>query len=365
MMIEGLLRRAILANLPKKIVLRRHRLLGPTVSREIERRLERAAAAFLDGLRTSVKERSLSRLRRQLISHDSWERGFAFEGAAMGVCLVDGTFLSRRKRFAEFLDKGGRSYAYLIYVGAGWAFGRQHIAPKYFLNRLDSLLGWLAVDGYGFYLGLFESDYTSEQELLSRCAGYAGRALRQGYGRALWFLARGSVPTIAQAIERLPENWRADLWSGIGLACVYAGELAADELVRLRRLAGDASPAVAVGAAFAAKARKLGGGLCCDPADKEAQLNVDYYNLACQILCDVNAHTAASITDDALDDLPPDGEEPAYEIWRQRVQKAIQEPSVRKTNSTAYAELSPDALTRNHAFNPQNQPEMTVESSER
>jgi hypothetical protein len=40
-------------------------------------------------------------------------------------------------------------------------------------------------------------------------------------------------------------------------------------------------------------------------------------------LCGVSAHAAAAVTDDALRDLPRDGVEPAYEIWRRRIQKQL------------------------------------------
>jgi hypothetical protein len=364
-MIERLVRSAVRRKLPKRMVLRRHSLLDGEGALAGEQRLERAAATFVGGLWAAVEERSLAKLRGRLSSYGSWERGFAFEGAAMGLCLLDNTVWWRRRHMAEFVEKWGANYVYLIYVGAGWAFACQHISPSRVLQRLENLWGWLAVDGYGFYLGLFESDDTPDREVLTRCKGYVGRVLRQGYGRALWFLTRGSVSTMARAIERLPKDWRDDLWSGIGLACVYAGDLASDELVRLRELAGEARPAVALGAAFAAKARKSAGGLCCDPADKDARVNADYYNIACEILCGVDAQTAAYITDDALDDLPPDAEQPAYEVWRNRVEKALQDVSMRTANSPVCANVWCNGWAGDHYVKSQKYQESTADGAGR
>ena len=39
-----------------------------------------------------------------------------------------------------------------------------------------------------------------------------------------------------------------------------------------------------------------------------------------QIFCEMSADDAAQATDAALENLPADGEIPAYEIWRQRIQ---------------------------------------------
>jgi hypothetical protein len=325
-MIDTLFRRLIRSKLPKALTLRRHRLLGDKFSLAEEQRLEKAAAAFLGGLWAAVEEKSFAGLRERLISYGRWERGFAFEGAGMGVSLLEGGVLSGKTLFRELIEKWGRNYVYVIYVGAGWAFARKGVCPDEFLKRLDRVLGWLAVDGYGFYVGLFEN--TAEQESLNRFAGYAGRVLRQGYGRALWFLARGSVSTISQVIGELPRDWWADVWSGIGVACVYAGDLSVDELVQLRCLAGKAAPALALGAAFAAKARKLAGDLSSDHHESEAQANADYYNIACMVLCGVDALMAAAITDNALDDLPIVEEQPAYDVWRQRVQNAFEHSPV-------------------------------------
>ncbi len=42
--------------------------------------------------------------------------------------------------------------------------------------------------------------------------------------------------------------------------------------------------------------------------------------MACQVLCGQSALAAAEVTDRELRDLPPDGQEPAFEIWRRRIQ---------------------------------------------
>ena len=67
-------------------------------------------------------------------------------------------------------------------------------------------------------------------------------------------------------------------------------------------------PQRAQGVAFAAKCRQRAG----NPAA--------HTELACAILCGMSAEQAAAVTDISLEGLNQDGEMPAYEVWRQRVQ---------------------------------------------
>jgi hypothetical protein len=44
------------------------------------------------------------------------------------------------------------------------------------------------------------------------------------------------------------------------------------------------------------------------------------------VLCGLNAAEAAQVSDEALENLPADGAQPAYEIWRQRIQQRFFQP---------------------------------------
>ena len=140
-------------------------------------------------------------------------------------------------------------------------------------------------------------------------AGYALQVADQGMGRALWFYGGADVERVAAAITAFPAARRADLWSGIGLASVYAGGADAGELAELVRLAGPYQPHAALGAAFAAKARLL------------ADLVTPGTELGVKVHCGgMSVAEAAAVTDEALQELPgEDGEVPRYEIWRERI----------------------------------------------
>src|SRR5213078_3075477 len=102
---------------------------------------------------------------------------------------------------------------------------------------------------------------------------------------------------------------QGDLWSGIGLASVYAGEVNETTLNLLRDSSGVFRPQLAQGAAFAAKAR-------CRAGNPTA-----YTERACRALCGLTAAEAALVTDAALENLPDSQFEPAFEVWRRRIQE--------------------------------------------
>lgn len=270
-------------------------------------RLERAGRVFVTGYHAALEVGQPERLAPALSKVDREFRGFAFEGAAMGLTLLDQLSLSRRDRVRAFLEGPGAPHVYMIHVGCGWAFARLHRHAERASRELDPLLRWLAVDGYGFHEGYFRfRRYAGGRPAPKRLSSYGRRVFDQGLGRSLWFVNGADVASIGEAIDRFSPSRRADLWSGVGLACAYAGGVGPADLEALWA----ATPHglhLAQGAAFAAKARQRAG----NPARQT--------ELACNAFCGVSAEMAAALTDDALDDLDRHGEEPGYEAWRRQV----------------------------------------------
>ena len=93
------------------------------------------------------------------------------------------------------------------------------------------------------------------------------------------------------------------------LAAVYAGEVDEADLRFLLGAAGAFEPHLSQGAAFAAKARLRAGN------------STPYTDRACEILCDLSVIQAAHLTDATLENLPTNQPEPAYELWRRRIQE--------------------------------------------
>src|SRR5687767_4883678 len=78
----------------------------------IRERLEGIGRAFVGGYHTALEERhDLGRLNARLNAEPYGLQGFAYEGAAMGLALLD--FLTRGNRWRELLDLAPR-HRYLL-----------------------------------------------------------------------------------------------------------------------------------------------------------------------------------------------------------------------------------------------------------
>lgn len=282
-------------------------------------RLELAGRTFLLGYHEALDDAGPSEdLVHKLIGVEPEFRGFAFEGAAMGLTLLDQLSLRHRGRLCDFLKGSGASHAYMIHVGAGWAFARLHRDIERSSAQMDPLLRWLVVDGYGFHEGYFRwRRYLGAHKYPRRLSNFGRRVFDQGFGRSLWFVNGAEVDEIRATIQTFHPVRHADLWSGVGLACAYAGGIGRPSLDALRVAARPHVSHLAQGVAFAAKARQRAG----NPALQT--------ELACAALCGLSANEAAGVTDAALENLPPDShEEPAYEVWRRRIRARFTEEEV-------------------------------------
>lgn|SRR5262249_7542751 len=277
-------------------------------------RLEMVGATFICGYHSALEVRTLDELRCRLDSVELEWRGFAYEGAAMALALLDYFTLGRRNRLARFLRGPGDAHKYMVHVGAGWALAHMPVRIGAPLGGLDPVLRWLAIDGLGFHEGYFHWDrYVDGNAGKRPPSGYEARVFDQGLGRSLWFVEGGDVDRIQGRFSGFHELRHGDLWSGIGLACAYAGALSRPQLERLRSAAGCHLPSVAQGAAFAAKARQRAG----NPAV--------HTEAACRVLCGTSADDAAAITDVALRDIDGRPGAPPYELWRKRIATIIAE----------------------------------------
>ena len=289
-------------------------------------RLDLVGITFVRGYNTALEARSLDDLGLTLDSVDLEWRGFAYEGAAMALALLDYFTLGGRSKLRRFLRGPGDRHCYMVHVGAGWAMARVPLGTGSTFRQLDPTLKWLAIDGLGFHEGYFHwSKYRNGKEGGKRPAGYGAHVFDQGLGRSLWFVSGGDVRGMSACISQFSEARRPDLWSGIGLACAYAGALSTDQLKELKAAAGTCGPSLAQGAAFAAKARERAGN------------QTPHTENACRVLCGTSASIAAALTDYALNELEAaglkealsgsagDSDTPRYEVWRRRIAAAFAE----------------------------------------
>jgi hypothetical protein len=293
---------------------------------EMRQRLEHIGATFLDGYHAALQFGLSSHLGARLNTVPLELRGFAYEGAAMGLALLD-SLMPWSQRTLQFLRDQAESHTYMVHVGVGWIWARvPSFLQPYRTAGLDPLLRWLAYDGWGFHEGFFHwPKYVSGEAAPKAVRGYARRVFDQGLGRSFWFVNGGNPAWIARTISGLAPERQSDLWSGIGLAAAYAGIVEESVLVELAEAAGNHRPALAQGAVFALKARQRAGNL------------TDYQEVVARTLCGMDAREAARLADTTLEDLtltePRDhlGSEPVYELWRRRIRQefTVNAPALR------------------------------------
>ena len=285
-----------------------------TVHAPLQERLESIGRTFVKGYRTALQEGDPNALGAKLNEIELEFRGFAFEGAAMGCALLDYLTPWKSQRLQRLIEGPGENYIHLIHVGAGWAMARLPWRISHRLAHMDPLLGWLAIDGFGFHQGYFRWPiYIEKQRAPNLPVGYPHRVFDQGLGRSLWFVKGADVDRITSTINGFSTERQPDLWSGIGLAAAYAGGVDRSELERLRDRVGMFLPELAQGAAFAAKARQRADNI------------MPYTEQACQVFCNTSANAAAVLTDAALLNLNAHASESAYELWRVRIQENFRE----------------------------------------
>jgi len=283
--------------------------------------LENIFLTVVEYFRVTLEDSRFDVLVPRLNAVEPEMRGFAYEGAGMGLTLLDIIF-PWKKRVRAFLAGPGSPYIYPVYVGVGLVLARLGKAPEPYISRLDPVVGRFTIDGYGFRAGtLGWHEYIEERAIPSELSSSALRVFDQGMGRSLWFSTGANLDRLTATIAPFTPQRQADLWCGVGFACAYAGGVDCATIETLRTEVGEHRPQLARGAALAAKARQRSGELA------------PHTDLACEVLCGLSGHMAAHLTDVALQCPPTDGPQPAYEIWQQRIEAEFAVPTGREIES--------------------------------
>jgi len=265
--------------------------------------LEGVGVSFIDGYNAWLSDT----LDATLAGIPGALGGFAVEGAAMASALLDHLTFWRRDRWARLL-RDRPEHLYMIHIGAGWATARLRLSLRRAVRQRDPLLGWLVADGWGFHQTYFHpAEWATGRKRVSPRAGYLARAVDQGVGRALWFVAGADPARVADKVGRLAADRHADLWSGVGLAATYAGGCEPHELATLVELAGEFRAQLAQGAAFAATARTVAGNM------------TEHAQVAARAITGRDAGELRRLAMQAQPAAPHDPTGGSYESWRTRL----------------------------------------------
>lgn len=285
------------------------------------RKLEESAQQFTMGFEIAIEQKGNYAITERLELLESQFRGFAYEGAVMGLALRDVMSpLPGNKNVESFVGGPGAHQLFMAYIGLGFALAR---LPKFLWRRAlpdqsklpDSpALSWMILDGYSFHEAFFNTDKWVHQRHVSPRVPWPGphdhvlRVMDQGIGRAMWFINAGDVDRLTAMIEGFAPGRRSDLWSGAALAATYAGGVGEEELTHFVKNSWEYHPEVAQGAVFAIKQRVL------------SDLVTPHTELASQVLCELPPEAASELADESIIDLPENSKVPSYEIFRQRIQ---------------------------------------------
>ncbi len=256
--------------------------------RQAAQRLKTVVRTVTKGCQLTLQNSKFETLVVRLDAFDPELRGFAYEGAGIGLAALD-CLLPWKNRTRAFLDGPGSAFIYAVPLGAGMALARLHRKPEQFLKRLDPVLGWLIIDGYGFHEGFFAQQRTvARQQIPAHLSAYGRRVFDQGLGRSIWFSEETNVARVAATIAAFSEERQADLWRGA---------------------AGSYRSQLALGVAIAANARHSVG----NPSPTA--------DLASEVVWGLPSQTISRMVDAARENLPAGTRvEPAYEVWRQRIE---------------------------------------------
>ncbi|HEY1348700.1 MAG TPA: DUF1702 family protein [Ktedonobacteraceae bacterium] len=277
--------------------------------RQAAGRLKTVVNTVTKGCQLTLQNSNVEKLVGKLDAFDPELRGFAYEGAGIGLAALD-CLLPWKNRVRAFLAGPGSAFIYAVPLGAGMALARLHRRPEPFLKkRLDPLMGWVLLDGYGFHEGFFARRRAiGRQQVPQHLSAYGRRVFDHGVGRSIWFSGEASVAQVQTTIAAFPPERQADLWRGVGLAVGYTGGVERPVIAALLDACGPHRAPLALGIAVAANARHSVG----NPSP-----NAD---LASETVWGLSSQQLSQLVEQARADLPPDGEVPAYEIWRQRIE---------------------------------------------
>ncbi|GGV09030.1 DUF1702 family protein [Streptomyces spectabilis] len=278
--------------------------------------LEMAGRSFIEGFGVAAQSSTAVEATATLARIDGIRRGFAFEGAAMAMAIRDALPLGHRHHVADLLEAAD-DHIYMIHVGVGWSLARlpRPLRRAATVGLTDPTLTWLALDGYGFHQAFFHTDkYVRRQYIdpapplpMGAHAGYAPRAIDQGIGRALWFVAGADPNRALRLIEAFPPQRHEDLFAGLGLATTYAGGASRDEIEELAKRVGRHRPALAQGSVFAAEART------------HAHITQPHTENAVQAITGLHVTEAAAIATQTRPSGHTVDGQLSFEVWRRRI----------------------------------------------
>ena len=201
---------------------------------EVAMNINAARSAFIMGYHEALELHS-SGLERVVDKVDPSKIGFALEGAAMAMVILDELDRTGGNYF-QLLFRDSSEYQQIIYlIGAGLASAKLAKPIDWLPEELDRSHLPAIYDGYGFYNSYFKPPSKGGNGLLlsfQKDNIYFNR----GCGRALWFTHMGNISAIEGVIDGVSDSRKALLWNGVAIASAFTGNRIVEE--KLYKAAG-------------------------------------------------------------------------------------------------------------------------------
>lgn len=296
----------------------------PRADAAVREHLDRIPQAVVLGFEWAMDARGLADLEQRIRLMDEAHQGFAYEGAAMAYTILDAP--RRGHRTQELLAGPALPHLFLAYIGIGFAMTRlprplwHRVLPDLDAPPYHPAMSWLVIDGLGFDLAYFHAQRWLRPEASRQPRpwpwlgdrAYFRRAVDQGFGRALWFVAGANADAAGATISQFPVGRQGDLWSGVGLAAAFAGPDSSLASRVTRVVPAEFAAHVACGATLAAAARVRGGYV------------PDHTQGAVTALTGWTPDEASTVADRCAPSASVSG--PIYEQWRANIRDAWSRP---------------------------------------
>ena len=225
----------------------------------IANRIELIVLTFQVGRKIGEEILEPIEMIQQLNLMDEEFRSMAFEGASMAIAIKSIEQQDDLRSWLTFLE-ANPTHATQIMIGLGWAIGEKDLNPESILGSLDSIIQARAMDGFGYYMGIFRRRVSIRtQQIPEGISDNLQLAFDQGLGRSLWYISKGDLEMLERMMDSFPVYRQKHMWRGIGVACPVVGGCNAQHLNSLRQLAGDFKNQLETGCALAAKSSVAAG----------------------------------------------------------------------------------------------------------
>ncbi|MEH6989586.1 DUF1702 family protein [Cytobacillus firmus] len=207
---------------------------------------------------------NMNRLRKYLENtFPSYYKGFAYEGVGMGFGIRASLSINNGKTFERYIKKLSPLHKYQYYVGLGWwlliRYGYREDRYARWLRRVNPKYSLIALDGVGFRTGLFSpKDEFNSFNKFHHFKSKHQKVCFQGYGRSIWFRSEFRFEESMKELEYVPEEYKGDTLSGLGLAVAYSFFDQLDVSFNIyKSIPNSYKPSFAQGMAFGLEARRL------------------------------------------------------------------------------------------------------------